>query len=750
MKGWTQMAVKKLLGGRLSFRLTVCVFAGLMSLVVGCTEAVSTYHVSNATTGLATTDRVLVLPFLDSRTFTDPNDPYRENLGEHARDVFTTALKENPSFNGTIVDAPGIPVQKTSLSIAEVADLGRAYGADYVVAGQVFSYTGTRAASIPARAGMFVRIVSAHDGSLIFVGDHYQAASVPGATGGRELQAKLVAEKLVDSFATRLKSPELARLRQPVASSMMAYASIPPNSGRRAIWANDNTLPEPPPLLPPPDFTVSPVVTENSDSAGSLPEIPPVLEYGEDDDFFKFSTSDIAVATEDTVESTDAWVTPTDTATAEEEELAGIDEAPEENMAAAAPPDIDWDVEDATAAADDQTVEAEKTAEVAEAPVEEEVLAETDASTEAWMMSGDELAADLFEEEGAYETMLAVRRQRLAAAETSAQTEAGETVAEPAVTIPQPAPEAPAPVVTDSTLVPEEETAALADASTTDAMVEETAEAIQQTAATDGYITQRQYFESVGAWLSDDSAIVVEGVLAPQPIVTEGAIAQPAPTYAVDMVVQQPQSASVATAPDAEFITSTVMRRGNVKVLVLPYHERENPDNLIAHTGGGEVVTALFGAKLAMEPGIQVMWSGGNTYTHNYLASKEEAIAYGMLAGVDYVVRGQVVEFRRAQSVPSFYSAVISTAVLAAQIFFAEMSGVDVATEVYRVADGKCVMSRRDRSQQKYVVQAEKTVRRMAASMATEIAAAVKDPVAEEMDPLIDSLTTTPMLSSAQ
>ena len=101
---------------------------------------------------------------------------------------------------------------------------------------------------------------------------------------------------------------------------------------------------------------------------------------------------------------------------------------------------------------------------------------------------------------------------------------------------------------------------------------------------------------------------------------------------------------------------------------------------------------------------------------------------------------GQVVEFRRAQSVPSFYSAVISTAVLAAQIVFAEVSGVDVATEVYRVSDGMCVMSRRDRSQQKYVVQAEKTVRRIAEGMSAGVAGAMRNPSAEAMEPCIDSL----------
>lgn len=780
------MAGKKLLGGRLSFRLAGFVLIGLLSLIVGCTEAVNTYHVSNATTGLAVTDRVLVLPFLDSRTFTDPNDPYRDTLGEHARDVFTTALKDNASFNGTIVDAPGLPDQKTSLSIAEVADLGRTYGADYVVAGQMFSYTGTRAASIPARAGMFVRIVSARDGSLIFVGDHYQAAAVPGASGGRELQAKLVAEKLVDSFATRLKSSDQAMLRQPVAGSMLAYASIPPSVGMRRAWANDTTFPEPPPLLPPPDFTVAPVFDETGDTTGRLPEVPPVLDYGEEDDFFKFSKGDVAAATEtktDETESADAWVSPAKANKTESEELASTNEAveateAEEEFIATAPPSLDETTVDneiaentdgnsddavgegTTVAVMDESVD-EEVAEVADVQAEEaapvvaasDVDADSDAdmATEAWMLTGDELAADLFEEEGAYETMLALRRQRLATSEQSVQTEAGETIVEAEVIVPQPIVEAPAPVVADSAIVPEEETAVLADAAVTSVPVEEPAEAVQQSVDDSGYMTQRQYFESVGAWLPEDSAVIVEGTLAPQPIVTADVIAQPAPTYAVDMVVQQETAAlSTSTIPDTEFITSTIMRRGDVKVLILPYHERENPDNLIAHTGGGEVVTALFGAKLAMESGVQVMWSGGNTYTHNYLASVDEAIAYGRMSGVDYVVRGQVVEFRRAQSVPSFYSAVISTAVLAAQIFFAEMSGVDVATEVYRVADGKCIMSHRDRSQQKYVVQAEKTVRKIATSMATDIAAVVKDPAAPDMDPLIDGLTTTPVLLSAQ
>ncbi|MCC8165732.1 MAG: hypothetical protein LIQ31_06205 [Planctomycetes bacterium] len=185
-----------------------------------------------------------------------------------------------------------------------------------------------------------------------------------------------------------------------------------------------------------------------------------------------------------------------------------------------------------------------------------------------------------------------------------------------------------------------------------------------------------------------------------------------------------------------------------IRVLILPYHDRPNPNNLIENTGGGEVVTTLYATQLAMDPRIRMLWDATGQARHDRLVTREEAIAMGRLAGADYVMRGQVVEFRRAQSVPSLFSAVISTAVLAAQVFFAEMSGVDVATEVYRVKDGVCVMSRRDRAQQKYVVQAEKTVRRMADGLAAGTIPVFFDPNAEEMDPLIDELAPVNLLSN--
>ena len=173
---------------------------------------------------------------------------------------------------------------------------------------------------------------------------------------------------------------------------------------------------------------------------------------------------------------------------------------------------------------------------------------------------------------------------------------------------------------------------------------------------------------------------------------------------------------------------------------MLPYHDRDNPNNLIEHTGGGEVVTAIFGAELAMTPGVEILWPGLGQADHNRLLSQSEALELARRSGADFVLRGQVVEFRRAQSVPSFYSALISTAMLAAQMFLAEFSGVDVATEVYRVSDGACVMSRRDRSQQKYVVQAEKTVRRMAGAVALSVSGTMTASAPERMEPLIDTL----------
>jgi hypothetical protein len=218
------------------------------------------------------------------------------------------------------------------------------------------------------------------------------------------------------------------------------------------------------------------------------------------------------------------------------------------------------------------------------------------------------------------------------------------------------------------------------------------------------------------------------------------------PVASIPLATEQPKLsvASERTLPETEIPPAS----SGVKVLMLPYHDRDNPNNLIPHTGGGEVVTSIFGASLAARPEVRLLWDATGQATHSRLVDVNEAIGMGRIAGADYVVRGQVVEFRRAQSVPSLYSAVISTAVLAAQIVFAEMSGVDVATEVYRVSDSRCVMSRRDRAQQKYVVQAEKTVRRLAVGAVESLVEVMTATDPEAMDPLIDTLSPVTVLTN--
>lgn len=176
------------------------------------------------------------------------------------------------------------------------------------------------------------------------------------------------------------------------------------------------------------------------------------------------------------------------------------------------------------------------------------------------------------------------------------------------------------------------------------------------------------------------------------------------------------------------------------RLLVLPYHERENTANLIPHTGGGAVVTSLLQMELARSGRVRIVEPDGKTATHGALLSVAEALAAGRAAGADYVLRGQVVEFRRAMSVPNLLSAVISTAIVAAQMIFAEMSGVDFATEIYRVEDGACVFAQRDASRQKYVVRTEVTIRRLCQRTVPRILHSLAPSAAAAATPLIDTL----------
>ncbi|MCC8165733.1 MAG: hypothetical protein LIQ31_06210, partial [Planctomycetes bacterium] len=103
------------------------------------------------------------------------------------------------------------------------------------------------------RAGMFVRVVSSSDGSLLFAGDHYQAASLPGAGGGRDLQARNVSDRLVQGFLQKA-GPALSHLGKVASESAFAMLSPFPvtvpfaNSTSRDQASGANPLPEPPPF----------------------------------------------------------------------------------------------------------------------------------------------------------------------------------------------------------------------------------------------------------------------------------------------------------------------------------------------------------------------------------------------------------------------------------------------------------------------------------------------------------------------
>lgn len=597
-------------------RLKIFVVLVLL-LLPGCSEPFTAYHSTGGQRYgeyVAGGGTILVMPFMDSRTFVDKSDPHRMDLGSHARTIFVAAMRDAGAGADAAIITPRMPQPMKSLTNAEVAEIGRRHGADVVVAGQVFSFTGTRAASIPPRAGMFVRVISARDGALLFVGDHYQAATIPGSPGGRELQARQVSDRLVEGLLSRsLPAGAVARgISSAAAMAMLAelpFGSGAAENGNGGGKSDDGGGGE----------NAGDGGTDSG--SGSEPGNPGILEF-------------------------------VDTAAA-----AIIDELPEIDLATVDPNMIPADAPPTVAA--------------------------------AWKLTGDELAEDLFASNGAVEPSL----------EPSLEPSAGE-------------------------------------------------------------------FGAGGAEIDPDALAVSESRAEVQPkldvplengplVSVPLAVEQPHTFKSVNRQVQEVEGAerareSETAAEEAPALSADAAKEGGIRVLMLPYHDLPNENNLIPNTGGGEVVTALFGTHLAMDSGLAVLWDGSGQATHDRLLTREEAVLTGRQAGADYVVRGQVVEFRRAQSVPSFYSAMISTAVLAAQIFFAEMSGVDVATEVYRVSDGLCVMSRRDRSQQKYVVQAEKTVRRMADTIIGSIGAVVRLENPEAMDPLIDGLSPEPLLTDAQ
>lgn len=584
-------------------------FAAISVFLFGCgTEPLTTYQIAGHQ--LTGNEQILILPFMDTRTFSDPKDPHLADLPYYARDILARAVKAHPFIKADSVLTPAMTRPTGSMTVDQVAALGREHGADIVVSGQIFSFTETRAASIPPRAGMFIRVVSAKDGALLFVGDHYQAAMVPMAEGGRDLQAKIVAEKLIKGFASNIKPLAAA------VGSSLAWASILEQSGNQ-LFEEDAGKPS---------------AAENADVSADDKEEGEAVSASE-------NTADSSV------------------------EAAAVEVQSEPAQDGVSP------AEDANAVAaqDEQSIVDADGGVVTEGEESESVENTTDAENKGTADDRGDKVPDVV------------------------------TTATPA-----------------RYSLPSESGSASA------------ASAGQTTAST-----------AVAAQTTADTQSAAEAGNAPQPTM---------PNLLTE-INPDPTATKVSRSADAAPIVSAKLKDGAKKVLLLPYNDRNNPNNLIPNTGGGEVVTALYAARLSMGGDVQLIWPTADQATHDRLLSSQEAIDLARTLGADYVIRGQVVEFRRAQSVPSFYSVVISTAVLAAQILFAEMSGVDVATEVYRVSDGACVMARRDMSQQKYVVQAEKTVRRLAAGMAPSVISAINNPSASPMTPNIDTLTVHSMMS---
>ncbi|MCL1999971.1 MAG: hypothetical protein FWG74_00935 [Planctomycetes bacterium] len=759
-----------------AFGLPVLVF-----LAGGCAERVTTYQVPGA--AIASGQKILILPFMDTRTFIDSDDPHRNNLGTHARDIFAEAVRANADVREIEIATPELPAQTRSLANAEVAEIGREHGAQVVVAGQIFSFTDTRAVSIPPRAGMFIRVVSAKDGALLFVGDHYQSANIPGASGGRELQARNVSNRLAGGILNQAKL--LAAVTAKVASdAALASLAASPASDRRSAGNEDDEALEPPPLI---GLGGIGFVEPSQWDDQIAPAVPPIIDFNYDlyEKPLPFlMTEAVQDETESGEEAAKAGKSESGTAAAPGE--AGEIAASEPGL-----PDIaDLDIEHTDHARGGETgviapgtplendvaagrsefyegasvkIEAEEDilsrgAETTESFAEfyYRVEAEVPDASYAAGLSGDELMADLFESNG----------------------ELPENLAEPKPEAPEFAMHREDNPAIDGELAQESQVAAaVSGALQSPAAWSETADTntaewevvdfVAETLARPTLVEQAA--KVYGIEVLTAPAVVTPGesaepsqlVAGPTPFQLENlervaermifhdngpvvsiplAVEQPRPIRFVDRVEfpVDPGVASVSFEPESA--SPVLAAKDPIRVLILPYHDRENPNNLIPHTGGGEVVTALYGARLALDQEVRILWDVSGQVTHDRLVDREEALQLGRMVDADFVIRGQVVEFRRAQSVPSFYSVVISTAVLAAQMFFAEMTGVDVATEVYRVSDGRCVMSRRDRAQQKYVVQAEKTVRRLAAGMTDGVARAIKADDPESMEPLIDTL----------
>lgn len=146
-------------------------------------------------------------------------------------------------------------------------------------------------------------------------------------------------------------------------------------------------------------------------------------------------------------------------------------------------------------------------------------------------------------------------------------------------------------------------------------------------------------------------------------------------------------------------------------IMVLPFMDVSNPDNVIENTGGGAIATSLYSMELELSGKVRVLAPQDEALSHVGMVSLQEALDAARAIKADYVLRGAVFEFRRAKDQPSM---LLGTYGLVVQFMIAEMSAADIACELYRVSDGMCVYATRESSRMKYRVMTEMSVRGMA------------------------------------
>ena len=107
---------------------TVAVAAGLaLALLLlfasGCTDPHTMYQVSGRP--VQTGQKIMVMPFMDTRTFSAKDDPHKDDVGLHVRDIFADVLRDKTDGTGAEIMAPDMAQPTQSMSTAEVAEIGQ-------------------------------------------------------------------------------------------------------------------------------------------------------------------------------------------------------------------------------------------------------------------------------------------------------------------------------------------------------------------------------------------------------------------------------------------------------------------------------------------------------------------------------------------------------------------------------------------------------------------------------------------------